>query len=152
MIPTVREAMGTADIVFVGTVSATAQNNAWATVSIEEVWKGPDLPAVFEVRGGPGGNTVTSVDRAFEVGTRYLFVPFGMEDTFASDNSCSATQPWDESLAALRPADARGPIGGPPPAPAPFDLLGAVLPFGVALLVAGVLVAVGLVARSRRSD
>lgn len=142
--------MGTADIVFVGTVSATAENNSWATVSIEEVWKGPDLPAVFQVRGGEGGNVATSVDREFKAGTRYLFVPYEMQDGFASDNSCSATQEWDAALVGLRPADARGPIGGTPPAPAPFDLAGALAPIGVAALVAGVLLAVGLLSRSRQ--
>ena len=35
-----------------------------------------------------------TVDREFKAGTRYLFVPYEMQDGFASDHSCSATQPW----------------------------------------------------------
>jgi hypothetical protein len=149
--PPIIESIAKADVVFVGTVTTTAEHNLWATVTVEEVWKGPDLPAVFQVRGGEGGNVATSVDREFTPGTTYLFVPFEMDSGFASDNSCSPTRPWDQTLVELRPANARSPIGGTPPPPAEFDLAGAIAPIGVALLVAGLLVIVGLAARSRRA-
>lgn len=151
MPPAIVEALSKADIVFVGTVAATAERNLWATVTVEEVWKGPDLPAVFQVRGGQGGNGASSVDREFTKGVKYLFVPSSLENGFAADNSCSSTRPWEEALIALRPTDVRGPIGGSPPAQAGFDFGGLLAPLAVAILVAGVLLAVGLLARSRQS-
>lgn len=147
--PPVAEAIAKGEIVFVGTVTATAERNLWATVAVEEVWKGPDLPAVVEVHGGQGGNVATSVDREFTAG-RYLFIPGGLEGQVIIDGACSPTVQWDDALAALRPADARPPIGGTPLEPAGFDLGGVIGPIGVALAVAGVLLGVGLLARSRQ--
>lgn len=150
MPPPIAEAVANGEIVFVGTVTATAERNLWATVAVEEVWKGPDLPAIVEVHGGQGGNTGSSVDREFTAG-KYLFVPSGLEGQVVFDNACSSTRPWDESLAALRPSNARPPLGGSPLEPAGFDLGSVVGPIGVALAVAIVLLAVGLLARSRQS-
>lgn len=146
----IAEALAKADIVFVGTVTATAEHNLWATVAVEEVWKGPDLPADFQIRGGQGGNAASSVDREFTPGTKYLFVPVAIENGFASDNSCSPTRPWDDTLVGLRPANARGPIGGSSAAPVGFDFGGAIAPFAVAAVIAGLVLAVGLLARSRQ--
>ena len=69
-----------ADAVFVGTVTAIANNARWATVRVEEVWQGPDQPAEVVVRGGPEGNTATSVDRSYTVGIRYLFAVVVVDD------------------------------------------------------------------------
>jgi hypothetical protein len=160
MPPPVAEAVKTAEIVFVGTVTETSNRNSWATVQVEDVWKGPDVPALVVVKGGPGGNAATSVDRTFEVGVKYLFFPYlgnstepapgrGIEaEVGLADNSCTNTTPWTPELADLRPADARGPIGAAPEA-SDFDVMSIAIPAGVALLVAGLLLGVGLLARGR---
>lgn len=150
--PPIAEALAEAEIVFVGTVTATAERDLWATVTVEEIWKGPDLPVVVQVKGGQGGNVGTSVDREFRSGVKYLFTPTMLQDGTFSDNACTPTRVWEEALAALRPADARGPIGGTPPEPSGFDVGGLVVPLGVALLVAAALLIVGLAVRGRQSD
>jgi hypothetical protein len=150
MIPAVGDAVAKAEIVFVGTVTATAQRDLWATVSVEEVWNGPDLPAVVQVQGGQGGNVATSVDREFKQGFKYLFVPTSLQNDVLIDNACSSTMVWEDALGALRPSSARPPIGGTPLEPAGFDLSGLIGPIGVALAVSAALLAVGLLARSRQ--
>lgn len=156
--PAINEAVSTAEIVFVGTVTDVTNNNTWAQVSVEEVWRGPDQEATVIIKGGPGGQTMTSVDRTFEVGVKYIFFPYveqgdpipGVDMTGLKDNSCSNTQQWDASLMALRPADARAPIAAPTEASG-FDLGGLVAPLGVALVVALLLLGAGLLARGRQS-
>jgi hypothetical protein len=148
MIPLLEDAIKTADIVFVGTVVETANRNTWATVQVEEVWRGPDQPARVVVQGGPAGNAATSIDRSFAVGVKYLFFPRANDAGALGDNICSNTTEWSAELAGLRPADARAPIGSTPP-PAGFDVMSVAVPAGMALLVAGLLVGVGLLARGR---
>jgi hypothetical protein len=111
------EAIRRADAVVVGTVTATRSRDRIATVSIDEVWKGTIAGSV-EVHGGPtGDNTMTSVDRTYEVGRRYLIFAFepAAHDSTGSfgaryeDNDCSDTQPWNASLIRYRPAAAANP-------------------------------------------
>ena len=102
-IVSLQEALLLAETVFVGSVTQLENDNRWATVRVEERWKAArDLPETVQVRGGPEPGTATSVDRVFAPG-RYLFVvtrgPGYLEDT-----SCSATTPWTDDMAALRPA------------------------------------------------
>jgi len=149
-IPEPRDAVAMADVAFVGTVVLLTNGDRWATVAVEEVWRGPDLPATVEVRGGPGGNMGSSIDRTYRR-TRYLFLvaPVGGQLT---DSSCSGTTEWHVGLEPLRPDNARQPVG-PRPEPgatvAPFiggelmvvgaaglTLLGAVVLFGVVALIA----------------
>jgi hypothetical protein len=156
--PAVEEAAKTADIVFVGTVTEVSNNSTWARVAVDEVWRGPDQEATVVIKGGPGGNSMTSVDRTFEVGVKYLFFPFleqgepvpGVDLTGLHDNSCSNTQQWDASLLPLRPADARAPLAAPTESSG-FDFAGLIAPLGVALVVAVVLLGAGLLARGRQS-
>jgi hypothetical protein len=148
MPPPVQEAIQTSEIVFVGTVVETANGNTWANVEVEEVWRGPDQPQRVVVKGGPGGNAMTSVDRSFEVGVKYLFFPFAGENGELADNSCSNTVPWSADLAQARPTDARPPLGATPAA-AGFDVGGLIAPLGVALLVGAVLLIAGVLARGR---
>lgn len=109
MPPPLGEAIRDADVAFVGTVTRVANQDRWATVTVEELWRGPDLPAVVEVRAGPPGNTASSVDRTYAAGTRYLFtVTAG--DGALNDSSCSSTTEWTADLAEFRPADARPPV------------------------------------------
>jgi hypothetical protein len=147
--PPLEQAINAADIVFVGTVTSTANGNRWATVAVKEVWRGPDQPPIVLVKGGPGGNTATSVDRSFETGATYLFTPFRDGDGSLSDNSCSSTTLMSEAVAPLRPALTRTPTGAAPEAPG-FDFGGLIGPIGVAVIVAGVLLLVGLLARGRQ--
>jgi hypothetical protein len=162
MPPDIKTAATSADIVFVGSVTATANRNSWATVAVEEVWRGPDQPAEVVIMGGPAGNAATSVDRTFEVGVKYLFFPYvsdlgneggagrlaGAESGLA-DNSCTSTTPWSAGLLELRPSDARAPIGAA--AESGFDFGGLLGPVVAAVVVAVVLLGVGLLARGRQS-
>lgn len=148
MPPPVEEAAQNAEIVFVGTVAETSNHNSWASVVVDEVWRGPDQPATVVVKGGPEGNMATSVDRSFEVGVKYLFFPYADETGGLADNSCTNTVQWSADLAQLRPADARQPLGATE-AESGFDVGSVIAPIGVAALVAGVLLVVGLLARGR---
>jgi hypothetical protein len=136
----IEEAMQSADSVFVGTVTGLSNGERWATVAVDEVWRGPDLAPIVEVHGGPAGNAATSIDRRFAGATRYLFV-LSIADGALSDNACSATIEWEPDLAGLRPATARPRIA---PAPEPeaaaaFDPASLLLP-GAVILAAGLVV------------
>lgn len=107
-----------ADLAFVGTAVAVTNNGRWATFSVEEVWKGDPGGQRIEVRGGPGGQVATSVDRTYVAGTRYLVFArdpgahgssrsWG-DDGRWEDGGCSATQPYTADLDNLRPQDASG--------------------------------------------
>lgn len=148
MPPPVEQAAQTGEIVFVGTVAETSNHNSWASVQVEEVWRGPDQPAAVIVKGGPEGNMATSVDRFFEVGMKYLFFPYADEAGGLADNSCTNTVQWSADLAQLRPADARQPLSAPE-TEVGFDVGGLIGPLGVAILVGGVLLVAGLLARGR---
>ncbi len=142
MPPSIDEAVRDADLVFVGTVTSVANLDRWATVAVEEIWKGPDLFPVVEVRGGPGGNAASSVDRSYIAGTRYLFLPF-VADGVLQDSSCSSTTEYTRDLGALRPANARRPVTLEPESDAAprFDpaslLVPAALVIGAGVLVFG---------------
>lgn len=144
----VEQAAQTAELVFVGTVAETSNHNSWASVQVEEVWRGPDQPAAVIVKGGPAGNMATSVDRFFEVGVKYLFFPYADESGGLADNSCTNTVQWSADLAQLRPADARQALA-PTETEAGLDVGGLIAPLGVAILVGGVLLLAGLLARGR---
>ena len=147
--PDIKQAVATADIVFVGTVTDVTNNGRWAQVTVGAVWRGPDQPATLLIRGGPEGNTATSVDRSFEAGVTYLFVPYVDPETKTlADNSCTSTTQWRQELDDLRPSDARPPTGSTPAA-AGFDL-SPLLPVAVALIVFGVILGIGLLARGRQ--
>lgn len=148
------EALAGAEIVFVGTVSDVQHDGRLAGFVVDEVWKG-EVAAKVLVSGGPspadleatdfGETIVTSVDRNFERGERYLVVPFGVEEGVYMDNACSVTQIYDPGLDDFRPASAHAPVE------AGSD--GGVLTARIAL---GALVVIGagalVVARSRRRE
>jgi hypothetical protein len=102
-IVSLEEALLMAETVFVGSVVQVENQGRWATVRVEERWKGArDLPETVQVRGGPEPGTATSVDRLFAPG-RYLFL-VTRGPGYLEDNACSATTPWTDDLAGLRPA------------------------------------------------
>jgi hypothetical protein len=147
--PTIGEHLAWADAVFVGTVDALANQDRTAVVTIHEIWAGPDLPGRVTVHGGPDEPDVsTSADRSFVAGGRYLFAVF-TNDARLEDNACTATQPWAEELAALRPDDAREPaVGEMSTAPLGMELP---MPFIVALLGATAVAGAGFLAFRRRA-
>ena len=155
--PPVDVAVKSADIVFVGTVTEVANGNRWATVSVDEIWAGPDLPNPLLIKGGPDANTATSVDRSFEVGVRYLFFPYvdnggeaaPLQAAGLSDNSCTSTQPMTDEITTLRPADARlGSVSNEGEARA-FDFGPLLSIGGFVLVVVTIMLGVGLLARGR---
>jgi hypothetical protein len=128
-----------ADAVFVGTVTAVANGNRWATVRVEEVWQGPDQPAEVVVRGGPEGDMATSVDRSYAVGVQYVFA-VAISDGQLQDNACSGTTPTDAiNLEAVRPDDVRQPDGAILVSSGDVDYSGLAGPLLVAAIVVGLL-------------
>lgn len=95
------------DVAFVGTVVELANGDRWATVNVEEIWHGPDLAPVVEVRAGQAGDAASSIDRTYSLG-RYLFV-VTMAQGALHDNACSPTTEWTADLEKFRPPDARRP-------------------------------------------
>jgi hypothetical protein len=148
-------AVATADIVFVGKVTKVSSMGRTAVVAVLEVWRGPDQPATVTINEGLEDNMATSVDRTFVEGRTYLFFPYANPESGGKlqDNNCSNTMLFDVSASDLRPPDVRPPIGGTLPGEETtgFDL-SPLLPVGVALLVFGGLLVVGLVARGRQES
>lgn len=98
--------------VFVGTVTSTAAGGRFAVVQVDDVWKGSGIEKQVEVRGGPGkAGVITSVDRSFRAGKRYLFFPDRGKGDHFTDNACTNTRPYRPSLDRFRPEDARGTPG-----------------------------------------
>ena len=139
-----------AEIVILGTVRAVADQDRIATVVVEEIWRGPDLPPEVTVRGGFGtGDAFTSGDRTFEPGVRYLFDLRESEGSL-QDNACSLTARWSAELAAFRPADARLVATQPRSDANAVDLA---VPLGIIVVVGAVaLILLGLALGIRRLD
>lgn len=113
-----RTAISEAPAVFVGEVVSVRSGGRWATVDVEAVWKGV-VEDVVEVRSGafdpPGGLiSMSSVDRTYDAGRTYVFVPFEGDDDVFEDNSCTRTTPYRAALETHRPGPARTPEPGSP--------------------------------------
>ena len=130
--PPLGKALESAQLVFVGTVTALDHDGRTATFRVEDVWKG-SVGQTVVVNGGPplaelekaereGYGVASSVDRTYEAGARYLVVPVRESGDVLSDNACSSTQVYTSKLDRFRPASAPLPTPEPPPAtPAPTD-------------------------------
>ncbi len=115
----IEEAIQDAPFVFVGTVVGLEHDGRLASFSVEEVWRG-EVNSRVVVSGGPtpsdleglgfGESMVTSVDRHFEQGVKYLVVAYSVEDGVYMDNACSATEAFGPSAEDLRPVTAHPPI------------------------------------------
>lgn len=140
--------VASSDVVLVGTVTAVANNDRWARVQVEEIWKGGPLEAIVEVHGGgPDPNMMTSVDRTYVPG-RYLFT-LGRNGIELLDNACSGTTVWSEDLARLRPADWLAPDQGTESEPEGLDL-GFLLPIvGVGIVALAIIGGAWLIGRAR---
>src|SRR5207249_1767921 len=80
----------------------------------EEIWKGPNLPDHVEVHGGPEQpDRMTSVDRTWQQGARYLVFPRADPSGILHDDACSPTSVYKPEFDALRPAGAYPPQGPP---------------------------------------
>lgn len=89
-------------MVFVGKVTSTSNERRTAVVRVTSEWKGPNLPRIVTVQGSsatePG--VLTSVDRHYHVGRRYLFVPLGdQRGSVIQDNACSSTVLYSRAVA-----------------------------------------------------
>lgn len=106
--------LGRARTAFVGIVAATSNDDRTATVDVESIWLGETLPQRVEVSGGPddteGVSVVSSVDRTWKSGRRYLFVLSDNTPPF-TDDACSATTLYTDEVAALEPEGAATPRG-----------------------------------------
>ncbi|MEK6719069.1 MAG: hypothetical protein AABZ33_00205 [Chloroflexota bacterium] len=133
--PPMDEAVVRAEIAFVGTVTAVANDAHLASISVEEVWAGPDLPAVVEVGNVRPADDPESVwDRTYTPGARYLFFPY-VEDGRLVDGPCTFTSEWQPDFAKFRPESART---AAPAEPNPAD------PAAVAGGLVGPAIAVGI--------
>jgi len=124
-------------------VDSVTNLDRWATVHVEEVWSDDDLEEWIHVRGSiyppqdPFGifATVSSGDKSYSTGSRYLFFP-AIRDGHLFDDECGATVLWDQSLEALRPATAHPPAPGPMPTSIPWlPLLAGGVVLGAVVLV-----------------
>ncbi len=146
------EAVATAPVVFVGTVTATSNSDRTAQVRVESVWKGPRLPRHVEVQGSPAHEpgVLTTVDRRFRIGQRYLFVPLAERHgpTFV-DNACSSTIEYSGAVARYAPDALKAPESPAVPSGGHGDS-GVSVWLGVVIAAAVVGVAIGLVVVARR--
>lgn len=147
--PPIEEAVKQAEVVFVGTVIGVQDQGRRATVTVDEVWRGPDLADTTVVLGGLGEG-FTSVDRTYEVGVKYIFFPL-LEDGSLRDNLCTNTVQWLPEYEDLRPDDWRAPIGEGAGSGDGFDVASLVPMGALVLAVAGMLLVAGLVARGREA-
>lgn len=152
--PPIEKAVASSEVVFVGTVTVVEGKSSWATVEVTEIWRGPDLEKTVQIRGSVPAGEFGEDDRVLEVGVTYLFVPWLVDGAFV-ESVCTATVPWARAAEALRPPDARQPIGGsavePGSTTGPLDWLTPwVGPIVAALVVGSVALAITLVAARRR--
>ena len=95
-----------ASFVFVGTVDSADDTGRTANVVVESVWKG-QVDEHVQVQGGPANPQIfMSNQRTYDVGTRYLFMPFKGNGEVFEDNGCSDTQEWRPKLARHAPEGA----------------------------------------------
>jgi hypothetical protein len=151
MLPSFREQISTAPLVFVGTVMWTSDDDRVAHVRVESIWKGPTLSAYVDVHGSPvsGFNVHSSIDRMYRAGERDIFILFSDSSPY-QDNSCSGTQRYTAEIAAFAPADARPPAPVTPVEQVQNWLIQYGLPVGVALVVIAATAFIGF--RRRRGD
>lgn len=149
--PPLDQAIKESDIVFVGTVTALANDGHLASVAVEEVWVGPDMPAVVEVGNVRPANDPESVwDRIYALDTKYVFFPY-VEEGRLVDSPCGFTQEWQPDVERFRPADYRTPTPSDPGPTDPVSALGGLLgpALGVGLLAVVVVGGAMFVSRRR---
>ena len=107
-----------APLVFVGTVTGTADQERTATVHVDEVWTGQRLQPEVTLHGSPDlSAAATSVDRHYQTGHQYLFAPASPSGPPYDDNSCTMTREFTAEAASLRPANIIRYPAAPPGSP-----------------------------------
>ena len=107
-VPDLETAFADAEVVFIGVVVELSNRDRTAVMEVEQVWKGPQLPAVVTVHGGPSDpGVITSVDRTFERAT-YVVFPVNSSPPF-EDNACTLTQRTTAALDVINPFAAEPP-------------------------------------------
>lgn len=111
-LPPLEKSVAAAHVVFVGTVTRLEYDARVATFRVEEVWKGTVKPMVvvngssvslgaLEEAARDGFGISSSVERAYQLGVRYLVVSHGTSGELLLDNSCSATRVYTSKLNAF---------------------------------------------------
>ena len=132
----IEKAVGSADLVFVGTVASTSNGGRSAIVDVTETWRG-DVPTPVIVNGSQDPANLSEDARSFEVGTTYLFLP-ALSGSGLVDSICSPTTVWQDGLASLRPPNVGKPLATTPSGPGPLAFLGSFAgPIGMAGLIGG---------------
>lgn len=103
--PPLDQAIANADAALVGVVETLTNDDRWAQVVVEDIWRGAVVTPSVEVRGGQEPGVWSSADRTYVAGERYLFVVDVRGGHFV-DNYCSSTQPWEPDLMRFRPPGA----------------------------------------------
>jgi hypothetical protein len=121
LIPAPADALASATVAFVGTVTAVADDAQTATFDVGEIWKGTNLADPITVYGvGLSTTGAAAGGRTWTVGTRYLVFPMLDKDGNLLDRGCSPTVEYTPALDALRPTSAHAPQG-PPTSGVPGD-------------------------------
>lgn len=104
-----QDAVANAKIAFVGEVVDTTNHARTARVRVDSVWRGARIPRHVIVRGSPAtGNALTSVDREYVKGRKYLFVPYKRQArAIFLDNMCSPTSEYSAEVAGDAPSTTR---------------------------------------------
>jgi hypothetical protein len=151
----VADVINASNVVFVGSVVYTTDENRSARVKVESIWKGPKLPAYVDVHGaapGSGPFSASEGDRHYQSGQRYLFVPLNDHSPFNSYGECAfSDRSYTAELAAYAPSDAKA-----PDSPGPIDWIGNVAgqysgPARITVLLLIAAVSIVLVKRRRRA-
>lgn len=155
------EEMAAAPVVFIGTVTGLEHDRRTATFRVEEVWKG-DVGAAALVHASMWsieaiekaereGHELAAGDRRFELGARYLVVPYEVSGEIFRDGMCTATRPYASRLDRFRPAGAEVlPLDVPASAESNGGLGGLGIGFVAAgAMVGAVIVGIGLRRRGR---
>jgi hypothetical protein len=154
-LPSMQDDVNAANVVFVGKVIYTSDQNRSARVKVESIWKGPALAAYIDVHGeapGSGPFSGSEGDHRYQAGQQYLFFPLNDHPPFQDYGDCNAsTQVFSAALAAYAPADAKAPN----PA-GPSDMIWNFvdqysLPLTIAALLVVALASLVLVKRHRRA-
>lgn len=153
MAPPTEEGVRTAELVFVGTVTAVDANGFIADVTVHEVWRG-DVANRMVLDGGLDPANPAEDDRRFEAGEQYLFMPLLVEGRWV-DSICSGTVVWTDDLAAFRPAGVEAPAPGIPGPTggargAGIGLSELLLPIATVVIIGGATILVALLAARRR--
>jgi hypothetical protein len=118
----VADEIASVQVVFVGSVIYTTDNNRTARVRVESIWKGPAMPAYVDVHGeapGSGPFSGSEGDHHFQAGQKYVFVPLIDRAPFEDYGDCNiSTQPFTAKLAANGTPNAK-----PAAAPTTSDLI-----------------------------